>query len=992
MSYKIQTPPVDVFDLLETAPLPTFIIDAQSFRICKASASASNFYQYTKEELTQLSFLHLQSEKDKVALVDKLTANKAFTLLVEQQKKDSTVCSVELVAAILTTDITTFYQITTIDRTELVHKANQYKHYIEESSEAVWRYELSEPVSIKLSPKQIIAHIQKHAFLAECNNQFAVMNGFTSSADLLATPLEKVFDFTDPENVQFLKTFIEYGYRWMDAERKFVDPVGNCFYFSSNMIGIVENGFLKGAWVTQQDISEKKKIELALRESEHRFRELADSAPALIWICDEYNKITYVNRSWVEFTGLDLTGKGTEEWASIIHPEDKEKTIEACRTASNQKQPITVTYRLLDQKGDYKWVVDTSTPRFTKNGTFVGYIGSLIDITEQKEREEQLRYQSMLFENVSDIIVTTDLNFIIKSWNKVAAQYYELEEHEAIGKKMCSLLAFEYSNTTQKAALQELLSRGIWRGEITIVNKNNEKKYLQQTVAFVHDKEGKKIGVMAVGRDITHDKKTELKLEKSELFYKSLIKDSSDGMILVDTTSTITFVSPSIKKILGYDVEDVLGKTAFEFIHMEDIPWAAKSLQKEIDQNPEVKSISIRLKRKDGTWLWCMVRGYNLLSNPYVNGVVIYFHDDTLRKKAREELKASEERFRHLISELQVGVLMQDTNSRVILCNKMAQDILGVPEVRLLEMTPADYLHDVIHEDGTKYKPEEFATLTAVRTKRAVRDKVMGIWRPITNDRIWILLNAEPILNKEGEVQHVICSFADITERKKLEQKLIADEINHQRLLTQATIDGQEQERKEIGKELHDNIGQQLTTTKLYLDLAKSTADDSTNELISLALKRVSDVINEIRSISHSLVPLFLGDLGLCESLKELTDSIRRTQLIKVHLDTYNIKEKDIADNKKLMIYRIVQEQLNNIVKHANASDIYVNVFDDDDHLLIEVKDNGNGFDLNNVKKGLGLKNIQNRAALFGGKATITSAPGKGCTLKVVLPHHVDTV
>jgi PAS domain S-box-containing protein len=463
-----------------------------------------------------------------------------------------------------------------------------------------------------------------------------------------------------------------------------------------------------------------------------------------------------------------------------------------------------------------------------------------------------------------------------------------------------------------------------------------------------------------------------------------------DGMILIDTNYVITFVSPAIKHILGFDVDEVLGKNAFEFIHPKDIPWAAESLQREIENNPVIKSISIRLLKKSGEWLWCMVRGHNLFNNPYVNSVVIYFHDDTLRKTANEKLKVSEERFRHLISELQVGVLMQDNAGEVLLCNKMATQILGIAEEKLIGRKTHDYLHDVIHESGKRFADDEFTFHVAMHTKKPVRNKVMGIWRTSTNDRVWILVNAEPIIGENGEVQHVICSFADITERKMLEQKLIAEEVNHQRLLTQATIDGQEQERKEIGKELHDNIGQQLTTTKLYLDLAKSTADDSTNELISLALKSVSDVINEIRSISHSLVPPSLGDLGLYESLKELTDSIRRTQMIDVQLDFLEVNEHDLPDNKKLMVYRIVQEQLNNIVKHANASEIFVSVFNDEKHFLIEVKDNGNGFDMATVRKGLGLSNIQNRAELFGGRVAVNTAPGKGCLLKVLIPHQLN--
>src|SRR5688500_15681272 len=149
----------------------------------------------------------------------------------------------------------------------------------------------------------------------------------------------------------------------------------------------------------------------------------------------------------------------------------------------------------------------------------------------------------------------------------------------------------------------------------------------------------------------------------------------------------------------------------------------------------------------------------------------------------------------------------------------------------------------------------------AVKNKTQVNDVVMGVFRPRTRDRVWVMMNADPIFDANGEVVQVICSIKDISERKKLEKKLLVEKINHQKQLTQATIDGQERERREIGKELHDNFGQQLTTIKLFLDIAKSTADDATNEMISLALKGVSDVINEMRRMSRNLMPPTLGDL-----------------------------------------------------------------------------------------------------------------------------------
>jgi signal transduction histidine kinase len=227
----------------------------------------------------------------------------------------------------------------------------------------------------------------------------------------------------------------------------------------------------------------------------------------------------------------------------------------------------------------------------------------------------------------------------------------------------------------------------------------------------------------------------------------------------------------------------------------------------------------------------------------------------------------------------------------------------------------------------------------------------------------------------------------DLTERKKLERKLVEEQVARQRQITKATIEGQEAERREIGKELHDNIGQQLTTIKLFLDLAKSTADDATYDMVGMALKAVSDVINEVRAISRSLIPPTLQDLGLVESIHELIDSFTLTLTTDIEFIYEEIDEEILPDNYQLTLYRIVQEQLNNIVKYADAGKVTITLHSNAQNTELEVMDDGRGFDIRTLKKGLGLVNIRNRAEILGGKMELITSPGKGCLLKVLLPN-----
>jgi signal transduction histidine kinase len=259
----------------------------------------------------------------------------------------------------------------------------------------------------------------------------------------------------------------------------------------------------------------------------------------------------------------------------------------------------------------------------------------------------------------------------------------------------------------------------------------------------------------------------------------------------------------------------------------------------------------------------------------------------------------------------------------------------------------------------------------------------VGIYKNGNLEPSWLLVNANPVLDESENLVHIITSFKDITERKKLMQ----EQINQHRLLTQATIDGQEQERKEIGKELHDNIGQQLTTTKLYLDMAKASHSEQCGKMVDRALKNISAIINEVRAMSHALVPSTLGDIGMIESVHELAESIRMVQDLKIDFQHYDFSEEHIPENGKLMLYRIIQEALNNIVKHAAATSVNINLVRTERMILLEVCDNGKGFLPEKVRKGLGLTNIRNRAELFDGSVKIKTGPGAGCTVKVAIPY-----
>ena len=220
----------------------------------------------------------------------------------------------------------------------------------------------------------------------------------------------------------------------------------------------------------------------------------------------------------------------------------------------------------------------------------------------------------------------------------------------------------------------------------------------------------------------------------------------------------------------------------------------------------------------------------------------------------------------------------------------------------------------------------------------------------------------------------------------QVQQLLLAERQHRFQEITRQTLQAQERERNEIGRELHDNVNQLLTVAKLNLSFVSERPEKS-EELIPKSINYLQEAIQEIRCLCKSLVSPLKNDISLVDSLKELLASMQAVSENVFFTFTSKINcDKHLDPQLRLNVYRIVQEQVNNIMKHANASDVSVELKNDANTLTLTVEDNGCGFDISIRKPGIGVHNIINRVEAYHGTVKFDTSPGNGCLLTVTFP------
>jgi len=348
--------------------------------------------------------------------------------------------------------------------------------------------------------------------------------------------------------------------------------------------------------------------------------------------------------------------------------------------------------------------------------------------------------------------------------------------------------------------------------------------------------------------------------------------------------------------------------------------------------------------------------------------------DEKEKLVSEQRLVQSEARFRTLVTRISDAFIALDKNWRYTFANDQAG--------KLVQRDP-EYL---IGKNVWEEFPESVGSVTYRDFHKAMKDQ-----QYICNEDYY-----EPLdLWQENHIypspDGLSVFIRNITEKKKAEEALrnmeleiLNQKVQQQKKITRAIINAQEQQRNHIGQELHDNVNQILAGTKLYLTMA-GKKDERLKDLIKYPMELIDNSISEIRILSsRNVTPL--KDINLKEMLENLLHNLETSADIKTSF-VYDMKNDVAGDDLKLNIYRIIQEQVNNIIRHASAKNVNVSIKAGGSNIHIKIADDGVGFDPGKKRKGIGISNMMNRVESFNGEVEIKTAKGEGCTIEIKVPY-----
>lgn len=998
----------DYKNLFEHNPSPMFIWDFETLEIIESNNEIRELFGYTSNEFVTLSILDLIPEDDVAfakSAFDVQSKHGHYAIQgVKHKKKNGELLLVDINAhnlnykgkkasLVLINDVTEKLKI----QRDIAESEAKYRSFFENSIDGIF---------ITKKGGGIIDVNPSGCKLLQMTKEEVCMAGRSG-----------ITDTTDPRLETFLSERQKLGYA--KAVVTHIRKDGSRFEAEVSSSSFTDaNGESVNALILR-DITERLENQEQVRESNERFNYVSKATSEAIW---DWNLITgeiFWGDGFKIILGYDnkTTVPTYEMNLNLIHPRDRDmvnkKVFDAIESNQNAWEE---TYRFLKADKTYIKIINRAYIIRDKAGKAIRMVGAKRDVSQyqyynelerlernilaineagDKELEEVLSIYLLGIEvlhpgMICSILQVKGNQLFNLATPSLPEAYINAINGVIIGNNVgsCGTAAFTKKNiiatdiendlrwVDYKGLAEEFGLKACWSHPI--FNQKEEviatfAAYYQQTKSPSAIEENTITRASNILKIILESYERTQALKESNERYNLATKATSDAIWDWDLTTGFLVWTEGWQTIFGYNLATLPNDISFKIqnTHPEDVEKLTASYYKIVKSNQTNWTEQYRLKKANGEYAYVVSKGF-VIRNEDGRAIRMVGATRDITKRIQEELRLK--LLESVITNTNDAVLIAEAEPlelpgpRIVYVNEAFTKMTGYEAEEVIGKTPRIL-------QGPKSNRRELDRLKECLKKWESCEVSLLNYRK-DGSEFWVNINVSPVADETGWYTHWVAIQRDVTEKVQEEQRL-----------TKAIIKAQENERYEIGGELHDNVCQILTSSQLSLKMLKKVLGP--NELIwyEKGTEAITLASREIRNLSHRLAPSFFNDTTLELAINTLVQTFNIDEGYQIHIVfDGKFKAQPTKQEFQINLYRIVQEQLKNIFKYAEASVIEIVGTVKNGKLKMEIIDNGVGFDTNKTSSGIGMANMKRRTELFLGKFEVTSAIGKGCKIAIEVP------
>ena len=735
---------------------------------------------------------------------------------------------------------------------------------------------------------------------------------------------------------------------------------------------------------------ELRLINERLIESERKLKEAQQLAKIGYWELDPVTNRMTLSEETCRILGLQsqCSSISQAQLEERVHPDDRQRRKHALHDALQGRRSYDIELRIVRPDGEIRVVHVRDEMSYDDSGRPVRMFGSVQDITERKSIEDALQRTKANFELILDTsplpIAGIDPEGGITSWNKAAERIFGWKADEVLG-RLCRTIppdqVEDYRQLIRSAMQGETLT-----GMVRLRQKSGgELIYTSVSLAPQRNERGEPIGVTAVVEDVTERKRAEQSMQESQQLLELVLATLPVGVAVTDREGDIITVNEAARRIWGDLIVSGLERRmrtkgfwheSGKRIEPEEWPGVRAAFRGETQLNELIDIDAFDGKSKTMRNSAAPIRNAEGL----IVGAVIVNEDVTERVRAEDAVRKNEEQLRDVINTIPViaFIFMPDGSNEFT--NRSWQEYTGLSVKDTAGWGWASTVHpDDIAPHLGKWRAAVSAGTTFDNAAR---------YRGTDGQYRWFLVRAVPLRDERGNLLRWYGVLVDIEDRVHAEQAL-RESADRLQLLSRRLLEVQEEERRHLARELHDEFGQLLATITLQLHAAKTVAGEAARSILEECMSILQRGGDQVRSLALELRPTMLDTAGLDATLRWLASQHeQRTGIATEVVGHLNEVPGEVA----IAAFRVIQEALTNVLRHAQAQHIRIELSQNGGAMELLVRDDGVGFDVAKTldwaanRGHFGLLGMKERVQILGGYLEVDSKPGFGTRIRLSLP------